>query len=407
MKTNRAVTAVIAASLLCAGFTTVMGGPASAETATATFTADGTFVVPDGTTSIDVVLVGGSGGTCDYGDFGITHGGLGARVSTTLEVVPGSTLQIRVGGQGTCNVTMVGGEGGANGGGNPGGAQGGGGGGASDIRVESGLDDRIAVAGGGGGGSWIQNQGLEGGAGGTPNGGDPEALDHPAGGGTQSDGGAAGGTGILLANPGYFGVGGDGYGHRGGGGGGGYYGGGGGSTGFTQGGGGGGSSWVDGSLASATSYSLAAQEGPGSVVITYDGPATTTTTTTTTTTPGTGSSGAARAGFGSEQSASTTAVAGGTVDVTGSGWELGSEVTATLHSNPVELGRVTASDSGAISASFTIPSTVSPGSHSLVLTGTDIDGQPATVTLEVTVTAAGTGAGSPAAGQPAPLSFAG
>jgi hypothetical protein len=72
----------------------------------------------------------------------------GARVTSTLAVVPGSSYDIYVGGPGTR------GNGGYNGGGDASGQgnrEGVGGGGATDVRTGPGLADRVLVAGGGGG----------------------------------------------------------------------------------------------------------------------------------------------------------------------------------------------------------------------------------------------------------------
>lgn len=404
MRITRIVAALIAApSLLCAGLVAT-GAPVSAAPQTDTFTSDGTFVVPAGVTSIDVELVGGSGGTCDNGGAGITPGGLGAVVTTTLAVTPGSTIQVRIGGQGTCTIPSGAGVGGANGGGDGGDAQGGGGGGATDLRVGSALTDRIAVAGGGGGGSWVFMTGFAGGAGGTPDGADAQAIAYPAQGGTQSAGGAPGGVTGWFGNPGALGVGGSGYGFRGGGGGGGYYGGGGGSTSVYQGGGGGGSSWVDVSLGTGTSYSVAGSPGAGSATITYDVPPPTTTTTTTPSLAPTNVPAGVTpdAGFGAARADSLTAATGGSIGLIGSGWQPTSSVTVSVHSDPVTLGTSTTSAGGVLFAVFTLPPSIPPGAHEVVLTGVGADGQPATVTLALTV-AASTGSGPTGT----PLSFTG
>lgn len=200
-----------------------------------------TFTVPAGVHLISVNLVGGMGG--DGGGMG----GAAAIVTGDLEVTPGQTLYLEVGGNG--EKQSEGGVGGFNGGGSASG--GGGGGGASDIRTEpssaglSSLGSRLAIAAGGGGGGGDGNEaGAEGGAadsiGGTSSGGN-----EGGGAGTFSNGGVGGsgcgGTGGegALGQGGAGGAGEVGT-NGGGGGGGGYYGGGGGAGGCTFGGGGGG-----------------------------------------------------------------------------------------------------------------------------------------------------------------------
>lgn len=230
--------------------------------ATVSFTTPGgpyTFTVPAGVTSIRAQAVGGGGG--NFLGAVVTRG---ADVSATLPVTPGDTLYVYVAGNGGANTA-----GGVNGGGSGGGFTGtGGGGGASDIRTVSGdLTTRILVA-GGGGGSMIFHAG---GDAGQPGLADPSY--GPAGPGTSTNGGAAGGGFVTPATPGTFGIGGTGGADPGsnaygGGGGGGWYGGGGGSE---YGGGGGGSSYV---VPSATDVTNALSSLPPSpfVSITYSIP---------------------------------------------------------------------------------------------------------------------------------------
>ena len=88
-------------------------GTASAETVTKTFSYTGgeqTFEVPASVSSIEVVAVGGRGGSA----FGV-EGGVGAVVAGTVDVTPGQTLYVEVGGNGESE--EAGGEGGFNGGG--------------------------------------------------------------------------------------------------------------------------------------------------------------------------------------------------------------------------------------------------------------------------------------------------
>jgi large repetitive protein len=246
------------------------------------------FQVPSGVHSINVDARGAAGAPFPYGGRYPHKGhGRGGRVHTIIQVSPGETLYVFVGGKGYA-VPGSGGGTGFNGG-----AAGGlypycqisgsncygyGGGGASDLRKGGELlTDRIVVAGGGGGGGTFR---VAGGGGGRTIGGDGEsgsptgyfAGGGGGGGGTQNQGGSGGsGQDGSYGNggpgsPGTLGNGGSGgeaggYGNSGyypgagGGGGGGYYGGGGGGGACgppysggpcgVGGGGGGGSSYVE------------------------------------------------------------------------------------------------------------------------------------------------------------------
>jgi adhesin/invasin len=212
------------------------------------------FQVPAGVTRIRVVAVGAPGGS----------GGKGARATTMVDVTPGETLYVNVGG------SASGRTGGYNGGGTAGtnnsdGAASGGGG-ASDVRrcsqatcPLSANDTRLVVAAGGGGRggdapAWWGTGGGGGGAAGQA-GGTPDGMSGKGGQpGTGSAGGSGGGAGATGAagSSGSLGQGGNGAngteGSAGGGGGGGLYGGGGGGSAFQAGGGGGagGSSFAPG-----------------------------------------------------------------------------------------------------------------------------------------------------------------
>jgi Glycine rich protein len=222
------------------------------------------FKVPAGVTSIDVGAYGAAGGGGGVSYSGRQTVGRGGRVSATIPVQPGETLQVFVGGAGSN-------RGGFNGGGS--GHAEFGGGGASDVR-EGGdqLQNRVVVAAGGGGiGVVIGSQageagGLGGGQIGGAGQGPPSGPNEGGGGGTQSRGGTGGlavghhhktegypGRKGALGRGGGGGAGGyySGNGGSGGGGGGGYFGGGGGAGGSggggLGGGGGGGSSYVESS----------------------------------------------------------------------------------------------------------------------------------------------------------------
>jgi hypothetical protein len=253
---------------VCAGTGAGSAGAQASETASQSFASSGAeqqFVVPAGVTSVQVKLVGASGGS-GYDSFGeIAAGGLGATGTATLAVTPGETLFVEVAGEGQSVHLGYRGAGGYNGGGagglKEGESVGGGGGGASDVRTCStspanvanpancstlgSLASRLAVAAGGGGGGdeggGPEIHGGEGGGAGGP-GARGQSDDGKEGGG----GGAAGGQALggapgddstdgpaakgLLGEGGIGGNGGF-SGGGGGGGGGGIYGGGGGGGG--------------------------------------------------------------------------------------------------------------------------------------------------------------------------------
>lgn len=106
-----------------------------------------------------------------------------------------------------------------------------------------------------------------------------------------------------------------------------------------------------------------------------------------------------------DASTTMTATAGGQVTVRGQGWHAESEVTVTMRSEPVVLGVASTDADGAFSRSYGIPADTAPGAHTITLSGMDVDGEPATVVLDLTVLAAG-GSTSPAA-TPESLSFTG
>jgi hypothetical protein len=263
---------------LLAALAAVLAFPPRAGAITVTFSFTGaaqTFTVPAGVTSITIDALGaqgGSGGSFSPGVGGA--GGLGGEAQATISVLPGTNLQVNVGGQG--------------GGIGAGAAQAGGGGGASDVRSGANtLGDRLVVAGGGGGGGGATNAtaGVGGPGGGTTGGGGGGSScgSGGGGGGTQS-GGGAGGTGSNPGNPGSLGQGGTPAGTLtggaggfnggatggpptgGGGGGGGYYGGGGGDTSCAAGGGAGGGS---GFTPFGTGMTNGVRSGNGQVTITY------------------------------------------------------------------------------------------------------------------------------------------
>lgn len=239
-----------------------------------------TYVVPGGVYSIQIACYGAEGNEGD-GDAG-GAAGLGGLAQGNLDVSPGETYHIYVGGQN-----------GYNGGGVGGMIDAGNGGGASDVRF-GGMDlaDRIIVGGGGGGGGStgcnLPHLGGNGGAGGGDAGTNGEDSPNGGGGfgGELGVGGAAGiGCAGYLGSPGLDdGTGGAGQGcccattPGGGGGGGGYVvggGGGGGSAGTVGcsgndkgggGGGAGGSSYTGALTETVTTNGV--RSGNGQIIIT-------------------------------------------------------------------------------------------------------------------------------------------
>jgi len=256
------------------------GGPAS-------------YVVPADVCRIRIEAIGAAGG--EGGAAGTP--GAGAQATALVEVTPGETLGVRVGGEGGAAAGLTPGDGGWNGGGAGGrafdgsdghpGEAGSGGGGATDVRRGGdGLDDRIIVAAGGSGGAGGGIGGPIGTAGG--DGGDLAGHDgfaalgsaNPATGGegaTQTTGGAPGTNAPGLssaAKAGSLGAGGDGApgGISGGGGGGGglYGGGGGGSTNSPLGGGEGGGGSGYGPPNTTFRSGVWGSNGSGRATVSYD-----------------------------------------------------------------------------------------------------------------------------------------
>ncbi len=183
--------------LLCLGFMLQTMFADAQTSATFNFTgALQTFTVPCGVDSVFIQAWGAQGAAGTNGGQGSIGGagGLGGYAEGSLNVVPGQTLFVYVGGQGAAPT------GGFNGGANGGSQNAGGGGGASDVRVNStNAADRVIVAGGGGGGgragceSTTNIVGGTGGSGGGGNGGN--GTDAPTSGGVA--GGGQGGVGTV------------------------------------------------------------------------------------------------------------------------------------------------------------------------------------------------------------------
>ena len=240
----------------------------NAETYTDTYNYTGSsqkWVVPAGVYSVNFEIAGARGqnsGEAGYNGGYPSAGGKGGSVSGDLQVTPGETLYINIGG-------MSGWNGGGNGGAfdaypslfNSGGA----GGGGSDIRIATNdINQRVVVGGGGGGGLttyWCcmtPARQINGGAGGYPAGGNAPYISHwyaSSGGGSQTSGCALfqGCNGPYSGNV------------WGAGGGGGYYGG----RALSGSSGGGGSSYFNQDLTTDVTYENGVNAGDGYLVLVY------------------------------------------------------------------------------------------------------------------------------------------
>ena len=257
------------ASVGSTNISATLGGTTSAVVALAveppSFTVPGAYMwtVPAGVTTIQVVATGGGGG----GGAG-SPGGNGGVVTATLNVSPGATLQLYVGGGGAVG-TNFGGAGGGSSNVNAGTANqiiaggGGGGGVGTGGNGNGGNGGNGGGDGGNGGIGGSGNAGSDGIAGGNGNGGpggagsngsipgSPSGPDGPGAAGGLGSGSGSGATGVAA-----------------GGGGGGGYGGGGGNP---FGGGGGGSTGPSGSVFSLATNGAASETsagGDGSIIIT-------------------------------------------------------------------------------------------------------------------------------------------
>ena len=141
------------------------GGPTS-------FTADGTYTVPAGVTSVDyLVVAGGGGGGGSGGSYGGGGGGAGGYLTGTLSVTPGADYSITVGDGGAAGaIGAVGGDG------------------------DNSVFSTITSTGGGGGGGQDTRAGRDGGSGGGSSG-------NNGGGGTASQGNN-GGNSTASTRPG-------------------------------------------------------------------------------------------------------------------------------------------------------------------------------------------------------------
>ncbi|HEX9235741.1 MAG TPA: hypothetical protein VF972_05640 [Actinomycetota bacterium] len=91
----------------------------------------------------------------------------------------------------------------------------------------------------------------------------------------------------------------------------------------------------------------------------------------------------------------TSVQAGATAEVEGFNWLPQSTVSLTFFTDPTSLGTAQADQNGKFQKSVQIPSDASVGDHTIQASGTDLDGNPATVSCPAVVVAA---AAAPAPG---------
>ncbi|MGM7671025.1 ExeM/NucH family extracellular endonuclease [Microbacterium sp. A93] len=85
----------------------------------------------------------------------------------------------------------------------------------------------------------------------------------------------------------------------------------------------------------------------------------------------------------------TSVAAGGTVDVSGEGFDAGLELVLELRSTPVQVGTVTVADDGTFRTTITVPKNTAAGEHTLA--AIQPNGAEATATLTVTAAPGGSG----------------
>jgi hypothetical protein len=78
-------------------------------------------------------------------------------------------------------------------------------------------------------------------------------------------------------------------------------------------------------------------------------------------------------------------VSGNTVNVSGSGWQAGAQITVTIQSAPVVLGTVTANAAGTFSQNFVIPCSIGNGAHTVSASGIAADGTSRTASTQITL----------------------
>jgi len=87
---------------------------------------------------------------------------------------------------------------------------------------------------------------------------------------------------------------------------------------------------------------------------------------------------------------------GDTVTITGDNWQAGSTVTFTLQPEGINIGSATVGADGSFTATVTIPDSVQPGSHSIVCSGIDVEGNNVNRGTTIQVLGGAVGAGGTA-----------
>ena len=148
---------------------------------------------------------------------------------------------------------------------------------------------------------------------------------------------------------------------------------------------------------STTTSSTTSSSTTSSTTTTTQPASTTTTGSSTTTTTGAGATTTSLPGTPGGSTSPSNVPPGGTFTVSSSGWQPNSPVEATLHSTPVSLGTITADATGLVQGTFSAPSTVETGAHTVQLVGTASTGGARTVNFNLTI--ATTSSGSASAGS--------
>jgi titin len=90
----------------------------------------------------------------------------------------------------------------------------------------------------------------------------------------------------------------------------------------------------------------------------------------------------------------SSAAPGQAIVLKGDGYAPYSSVTLLIYSSPTSLGTVQADANGAFEKSITVPADLATGSHSLVSTGVDADGNVRALRLDITVADDSSGSGT-------------
>lgn len=118
-------------------------------------------------------------------------------------------------------------------------------------------------------------------------------------------------------------------------------------------------------------------------------------------------SGSATAGTAGEPSVTLSGgklAAGDKLVITASGFKPGSTATFTLHSDPIVLGTAVVAGNGTVTLSTTIPANVPAGAHTVIVSGTGIDGKAIEARVAIEILSAGvdgTSAATATASKPA------